>query len=112
MTEHVIFLTKTCLFAIMSHNFFILVWFGLILTCWGGDSGSLQMKFIREALWLSPEVQKLPCFLNAFSEKNLGAATSNLSLRLCQWFEFKELERCDLCTALSHSLDGKSEIFL
>lgn len=50
MTEHVIFLTKTCLFAIMSHNFFILVWFGLILTCWGGDSGSLQMKFIREAL--------------------------------------------------------------
>lgn len=37
------------------------------------------MKFIKEILLLSHEVQKHSCFLNSFSEKSLGAATSSLS---------------------------------
>ena len=46
----------------------------------------------REALPLSPEVQKAPpCSLNSFSERSLGAAGSSLSPRLGQQFKSKGL---------------------
>lgn len=47
----------------------------------------LQMRFIEKSFLLSYEVQKgLPCFLNFFSERRLGAAGSNSSPRLGQLF--------------------------
>lgn len=115
MTEHVIVLTKACLFAIISHNFFILAWIGFNFLLW--ESGRLQMKFIKEILLLSHEVQKHSCFLNSFSEKSLGAATSSLSPDfvngLKHYIYIIIIYICDLCTALSHGLhDGKSDIFL
>ena len=48
-------------------------------------------RWVKEALPLIHKVQNgPPCFLDSFSERSLGAAGSNPSLRLGQWFMAKD----------------------
>lgn len=57
--------------------------------------GKIQLRFIRETLLLSHKVQKGPTCFPSASEKCLGAAGSNPTPRLGEWFMFKRLYMCN-----------------